>query len=234
MRKLGLVIAALALVAFVSGTAYAGPSAKFAADWADDDVTLAEIVNCTTVCNDSSSDAQIIAAELMATIKVPQGKELLIGVSGEARLLTFTQAKGKNKLGPESTSSEVHLNLAVRIADVDETDVCINALGSLAIPGEITFASRLQELTVDVAGFPDDPLGTVLVALKLDTVAAHHFNFLAIDLESGEYDIWACFSGEAITTVSDDDGLAEALVAIQKRIVTVQEVRAVNSDFVVE
>ena len=87
---------------------------------------------------------------------------------------------------------------------------------------------------MDVAGFADDPLGTVLVALELDTVAAHHFTFLAVNLDSGEYDIWACFSGDAITTVSDDDGLAEALVAIQKRIVTVQEVRAVNSDFVVE
>ena len=237
MRKLGLVIVALALVAFVSGTAYAGPSAKFAANWATDNVTLAEVVLSSTGGSDSSDPADVVAAELMATIKVPQKKELLIGVSGEARLITFTQAKGKNNAGIETTTSDVDLNLEVRIADSSLEDVCVDGTGEVAVPGAITFASRHQELKVGVAGF-DDVNGTVLVALKLDTVAAHHFNFLAVNLDSGEYKVWACFSGEAMTTVSNVGGIgggaASAFVAIQKRIVTVQEVRAVNSDFVVE
>ena len=225
MKKLGLVVTAAAMVAF-AGSAMAG-SAKFAADWADGEVVLASIVDCALVlCQDTSSDTEIRAAELMATIKVPQGKELLIGVSGEARLLTFTQAKGKFDGTVGSTSSEADLSLEVRIADSDELDVCVDQDGDLAIPGAITFASRFQELTVGTSVGDQD----VTVALKLETVAAHHFNFLAIDLPSGEYSVWGCFSGDAevITGGGDSGGLGSAVVAIQKRLVTVQEVRAVK------
>jgi hypothetical protein len=226
MKKLGLAVAATAMVAFAGG-ANAGPSAKFAADWASGEAVLASIVNCAAVlCVDSSSDAEIRAAELMATIKVPQHKELLIGVSGEARLLTFTQAKGKKDGTIGSTSSDADLSLEVRVAPVDEDDVCVDAEGELAVPGPITFASRHQELTVSTTAGDQD----VIVGLKLETVAAHHFNFIAVDLDSGEYNVWGCFSGDAsvITGGASSGGLGDAVVAIQKRIVTVQEVRAVS------
>ena len=73
MKKFGLAIAALAIGAFVSGQAMA-QSAKFAADWKINTVTLAEIVKGSGSTNDSSTPAEIRAAELMASIRVPQGK----------------------------------------------------------------------------------------------------------------------------------------------------------------
>ncbi len=230
MRKLGLAVVALALATFVSGPAYAGPSAKFAADWAADTVTLAEITVGEGEGTNSSTDAQIRAAELMATIKVPQGKELLIGVSGVANLITFTKVKGKNKAGEITAVAEATMDLEVRFAPIGTADVCVTDGGTVAIPGAITFASRKQTLSIEVDLLNDgmDTItGFVSVALELDTTAAHHFNFLAVDLDSGEYDIWACFSGEAFKDI-EPDALASAFVAVQQRIVTVQEVRAVK------
>lgn len=234
MKKFGLVIAALTFTtAFATNQAMA-QSAKFAADWATNTVTLAEIVGPGT---DTSGEAEVTAAELMASIKVPQGKELLIGVSGEASLVTFTEVKGRNNGPTVTASSEATMDLEVRFAPKGTQNVCWTKAGTLAVPGAITFASRKQTLALTVAGFEnaDSMIGEVTVALENDTTAAHHFNFLAVNLDSGEYDIWACFGGEAIVSLSDAelaDGLAR--VAIKKRIITVQEVRAVNSDFIVE
>ncbi len=230
MRKLGLAIVALALVAFVSGTAWAGPSAKFAADWAANTVTLAEMTIGEAEGTNSSTPAQIRAAELMATIKVPQGWELLIGVSGVANLITFTEVKGKNKEGEITAVAEATMDLEVRFAPTGTADVCVTEVGTVAIPGAITFASRKQTLSIEVdllAGGMDIITGFVTVALELDTTAAHHFNFLAVDLDIGDYDVWACFSGESFKDI-EPDSLASAFVAIQQRIVTVQQVRAVK------
>ena len=79
---------------------------------------------------------------------------------------------------------------------------------------------------MDVTGI-ETITGFVTVALENDTTAAHHFNFLAVDLDSGEYDIWACFSGEAFKDI-EPDATASAFVAVRQRIVTIQEVRAVK------
>lgn len=229
MRKLGLAIVALALTGFVSGNAQA-QSAKFAADWSANTVTLVEITVGEAEGTNSSTDVQIRAAELMATIKVPQGKELLIGVSGVANLITFTKVKGKNKAGEITAVAEATMDLEVRFAPTGTADVCVTDGGTVAIPGAITFASRKQTLSIEVDLLNDgmDTItGFVTVALELDTTAAHHFNFLAVDLDSGEYDIWACFSGEAFKDI-EPDALASSFVAVQQRIVTVQEVRAVK------
>ncbi len=233
MKKFGLVIAALAVGAFVSGQAMA-QSAKFAANWKTNTVTLAEITVGAGDGRNTSTSGQITAAELMATIKVPQGKELLIGVSGVANLITFTQVKGKNKDGVITAVAEATMDLEVRFAATGTDDVCNTAAGTVAVPGAITFASRIQTLSIDVnlevTGI-ETITGYVTVALENDTTAAHHFNFLAVDLDSGEYDVWACFSGEAFK-VTETESLARAFVAIQQRIVTVQEVRAVKDELI--
>ena len=225
MRKLGLVIAALALAGLVSSGAWA-QSAKFAADWAANRVVLAEIKV------DEATAETPVAEELMTTIKVPQGKELLIGVSGVANLVTFTAVKGKNKEGEITSSVEATMDLEVRFAPVGTANVCLNGLGTLAVPGAITFASRIQTLSVEtdlVVTGGETITGFVSVALELDTTTAHHFNFLGVDLDSGEYDVYACFTGEALRTLSDATlAKGSALVAIAHRIVTVQEVRAVR------
>lgn len=239
MNKLNF-ITSLILTAAFSSVAYAGPSAKFAADWETNNVTLAA-ANCNELTALVSCSDGTAAEELLATIKVPQKKELLIGVSGEARLITLTEAKGKSTDAVSSKSiADTDLFLEVRTASVDEANVCNTAPTpdnsiKIAAPGKITLASRYQELEIDVdlTGTVGDLVSAVTVGLTLDTVAAHHFNFVAPNLDSGEYKVYACFTGTASVT-ADIDGAAGAFVAIQKRMLTVQEVRAVNSDFVVE
>ena len=119
MRKFALAIATLALAGLVSSGAWA-QSAKFAADWAANRVVLAEIKV------DEATAETPVAEELMTTIKVPQGKELLIGVSGVANLVTFTAVKGKNKEGEITSSVEATMDLEVRFAPVGTVNVCLN------------------------------------------------------------------------------------------------------------
>lgn len=222
----------------VSGAAYAA-SAKFAADWADGTVDLAAI---SQVNNGTSGPGVLGSAELLASIHIPQNKEALIGVSGVANLITFTEAKGKNEGGEVTAEAEATMDLEVRLADSDfgatAGDICAGDYDHyVAAPGPLTFASRIQTLTVDVdldvAGSTTSGsiVGYVEVGLKNNTTAAHHFNFVAADLPSDTYDVVACFTGEAFATISGDaDGgsNANAAVAIQHRMLTVQEVRAVK------
>ena len=59
--------------------------------------------------------------------------------------------------------------------------------------------------------------------------AAHHFNFVAYDLVSDVYDVYACWTGEASGQVFDGEGNYEAIAAIKSRMLTVQAVRAVKT-----
>lgn len=246
--------AAAALTVGLSGAALAEPSAKFAADWSDQTV---ELVPLTALVGPDAGDGGTtiqpivgVGTELLAEIKAPKHKELLIGVSGVANLVTFTEAKGKNGGGTSTAIAEGAIDLAVRYGPDDDfanaAEVC--AGGTLAAPGGLTFASRRQELSVTVdLDVIDDPNnnnnlaqfldieGSVTVALGLDTTAAHHFNFVAADLEqSANYLVAACFTGRGELEVSSselDVNTARTMVAIQHRMVTVQQVRAVQGAF---
>mmetsp|Transcript_9040 Transcript_9040/g.19542 ORF Transcript_9040/g.19542 Transcript_9040/m.19542 type:complete len:102 (-) Transcript_9040:99-404(-) len=72
--------------------------------------------------------------------------------------------------------------------------------------------------------------GDLYVELELETTAAHHFNFIASgDLEESKlYNVVACFdiSGDTDTT---EGGEASGYVAIQKRMLTVQQVQAAQN-----
>ena len=237
MRKLGLVIAALALAGFISNGAWA-QSAKFAATWADD--ILSAKIN-TTVGNcvfagvfDGSSTGGagteaspcIGAKTEIAEIHVAQQKDLLIGVSGQIGIVTITQAKGKK--GSDATakaSGEVGMTVTLKDqVSGDEFDTA---------PGPVVFAARFQELTVSVSGTSTEDIH-VLVALTLKTTAAHHFNFLGVDLPQGTYDVIATFDLSAFAEANgfDADTFAEAEVILGPRVVTAQEVRAVKNSIV--
>lgn len=234
-----LLVSAAAALAFAASAAHAGPSAKFSANWAADTVTLVQLEQIGAGSNDCNvvdpGDICLGATEILATIKVPQQKELLIGVSGVANLVTFTQAKGKNGQGATTSVAEGTLMLEVKVGQ--SSDPCAD--GATAAPGPLTFASRRQELSVDVdltgydlEGYELLIEGDVTVALGLDTTATHHSNFVLADLEAGEYNVAACFNAtgfvENTGTDLDAETIARTKVAIANRIITVQEVRAVK------
>lgn len=62
------------------------------------------------------------------------------------------------------------------------------------------------------------------IELILDTMSAHHFNFVARDLSSGIHEISVLVEG-TITETTD----ADAMVGIGNGSLTVEEVKAVNS-----
>lgn len=227
MRKLGLVIVALALAGLVSSGAWA-QSAKFAATWSTDVKSIkAAIVSggsagCTGdgTGGGTSGDPCVLAVVELAQIHVPQQKELLIGISAQIGLITLTQAKGKKTEGTATfgeASAEGKVVVTVTLEDVDSGDIIATA------PGPVIFAKRLQELKVS-----SDIDTDVIVSLKLDTTAAHHFNFLGIDLPQGTYKVIATFDLSAFVAIVGDDAIAEAEVILGPRVVSAQEVRAVK------
>lgn len=234
MRKLGLAIAALALAGLVSSGAWA-QSAKFDATWSNDVIFVkAAIADPAVTATCTSSDGHtgagseanpcILAEALMATLHVAQQKDLLIGVSAQIGLITFTKAKGKG-------GSETQVGEALASAGVTVTLELRDAEGNLvqvAAPGPVIFALRLQELKVGVTFSSTEFLSTVTVSLLLDTTAAHHFNFLGVDLDQGVYDVVAVFNLSAFVAIVGEDAIAEAEVILGPRMVTAQEVRAVK------
>lgn len=244
-KLLGLAAVAALAIGFASSGAQA-QSSKFAAAYDKDGVVLAYAWECEPaagLCDQGNSGLGFAAH--MADIKAPQGKELLIGLSAVPILLTYTEAKGKNGEGFTTSVALAGVGMAVRYAHHDDLpaefsagDVCDE--GTTAEPGIVPLSIRLQALAVktdlqlvDGEGEPvpdRDIEGDVTVALALLTAASHHYNFLAPNLErSGNHAVAACFVGGTLADVLDGkDGKSFAIAALGKRILTVQEVRAIK------
>lgn len=199
------------------------PSAKFAAVWTDGATVVRSDADCDTetemFCEDlGSTDVGIT----IANIKVPQNKELLVGVSAQIELFTETVVRGKK--GSESRSLAAAAGGVVLEACNWDTNAC-----TTAAPGYITLNSREQELSAILGGIietctfdvqleviddvasgdatwdlDDCEVEQEEIALALTTMSAHHFNFVLPNMESGNYSIVATFDTSA-------DAVAEEL-----------------------
>lgn len=206
-------VLAIALTSLFSAQATAAPSAKFAATWTDTPA-LASVA----VIEDATADGVQVDSHsgyTLATIKVPQDKELMVGVSAEVGLLTYGSVKGNKGGGATSIAdSEAYVTVMAEPK---------NGGNSIpAAPGQIILSKRVQELTAtlggvlesctdsltvdtDGDGIADSTDGTIDVAtecvvtdeeiaLLQDTTAAHHFNFVLPNMPQGEYNIKAYFT----------------------------------------
>lgn len=243
MRR--LLTAAVAASVLLSASAMAAPSAKFAATY---DTT----VLTSTAIAGGVNEPPIIEVEL-ATIKVPQGKELVVGVSTQTAIFTETEVKGKKGGGGSATATGSVLGTVYACNVV--TEVCEEAK-----PGQIIFDGRVQILSATLGGVLDTCADTVVVdgqidvdtectadpeaiGLLLQTAGAHHYNFLLPNLDAGEYAIVALYTADSdASTINLDpaadcdgtecDNFAAATVVLGPRVVTVEEVRATNdADF---
>jgi len=137
-KKLVFVLTGICLLLFVTGPAMAGPpSAKFAATWTTEP-GLASVVAIT----DAGADQILVDSHTgytLATIKVPQDKELLVGVSAEIGLVTDTSVKGKNGGAARSIADgEAYVTgFAVPKGGGNSVE---------AAPGKIMLSKRVQEL----------------------------------------------------------------------------------------
>ncbi|MGB5716626.1 MAG: hypothetical protein WBN81_05975 [Gammaproteobacteria bacterium] len=226
MKKIAYAVAALGISTFAAGSAMAGASAKFAATWTDTPA-LASVA----VITDATVDTVVVDSKTgytLATIKVPQDKELLVGVSAEIGLVTYGSVKGKNGGSAK----------AIADAEAYVTVFAVPKAGGdtlTAAPGQIILSKRVQELSATLGGVIQectdgdtdfdgtadvDPDGTIDIAtecvvtdeeigLLQDTTAAHHFNFVLPNMNQGEYDIKAVFTTGARAEVDICDGVTD-------------------------
>jgi hypothetical protein len=261
-----LISIALASV-MLSASVLAGPSAKFAA-------TYGYGPSLSSVIDISGSEDVPLTLDArfgykMATIKVPQGKELLVGVSAEIGITTDTSLKGKNG-GAAKAIAGGGAAVVVVAFPVD------GFVGEAAEPGFVVLSARVQTLNARLGGviescedttggtdsedrnpgddgYIDTPDGVIDVkteclvtdeeiGLVLETLAAHHFNFVLPDMDAGEYNIvaffvtgaWGEIDIDETTFYEDDLGVANISASayanawIGKHMITVQQVRAVK------
>jgi hypothetical protein len=252
----------------IAGSAMA-QSSKFAATYDTDTVmvdahagpgiSLCGVFNGVTHC---AQNPPPVAEVDMAQLHVAQWKEILGTVSAQVELLTFTKVKGKNEGGTTTAIAEGTMRAGMIVAPEGESPDCAVAFGVydeggdnlFAPPGPVTFASRVQELSIavdldvvgSIPGYCDEQCiednlgieGSVTVALGLDTTAAHSFQFIAENLDSGDYDVVACYDLSAFAYVSgvdlDADSEAYSKVVLGPRIITAQEVRATKTGIIDE
>ncbi|MGP8305539.1 hypothetical protein [Vibrio sp. YIC-376] len=214
-----------------STSALAGPSAKFAAAW---DVKSPKYVSVAVIEN-ATTDTPVVLDRskgyLLTTMKVPQDKELLVGVSAEIGIVTDTSVKGKD--GGSARA------IAGGVAKVLVTATPVGGGESvIAAPGTITLSKRIQELSATLGGddvctdttggtdlndlnpgdegYTDTPDGTIDVLLECTvtdeeiglmqkTLASQHFNFVLPNMDAGEYEIRAHFVTKATAEVDIDE-----------------------------
>ena len=218
MRKIFLYCMAFALTLTLGfGSALAGPSSKFAAQ-----------VSSVALVPETANLAW--AKVLETTIKTPNKKDLLIGASFETGLYTKTLVKSSGGT-LDTSSATAGIKIKVLIDGVE------------ARPGEVIYDKRAQTLSAKLGGILEtcsDTNGDGIIAiltectfsdeeieLILDTMAAHHFNFVAANLGPGVHtvEVWAKIE----TLTSSIAGLADAKALVGKGSLTVEEVRATNS-----
>jgi hypothetical protein len=200
-------------------------SSKFAANVSD-----------ITLIPDSSSTAPPKTV-LRTVIKTPNKKDLLIGVSLETALFTQTQVKGRN--GTTDTSS-ASATLEVSVLLDGKPFNLTNLSG--AFPPKVVYDKRAQTLSATLGGviqscrdLNGDGVITVatecivtdeMIQLILDTMAAHHFNFVAANLSPGTHTLEVQV-GVGVDT-SFGAGSASATAGVGRGSLTVEEVRAIN------
>ena len=228
MKKITCTLAALGISAFAAEAAMAGASAKFAATYTD-----SPALSSVAVITDSTADAVVVDSKdgyTMATIKVPQDKELLVGVSAEISLGTYGSVKGKNG-GSAKAIADAEAYVTVFAIPKAGGDI------ATAAPGQIMLSKRVQELTATLGGVIQNCTDSITedtdgdgaadavdgtldieteclvtdeeIGLLQDTTAAHHFNFVLPNMNQGEYDIKAVFTTGARAEVNICDSATD-------------------------
>ncbi len=220
MKKLLAVSAAVAMLAALGITqASAQASSKFAA--VASDVALV-----------APTQSQGWTTVMSTWIKTPNKKDLLIGGSLETALYTETVVKSANR---EADTSTAGATLDVRLV--------VDGQPGYAYPEEVTYDKRVQTLTAKLGGElarctdtsgdgvidaeTECPL-TLEIGLILDTMAAHHYNFVAPNMEPG---VHRCEIQVRIDTQEAfTSGTARAWAAVGRGSFTIEEVRARNAE----
>ncbi len=167
---------------------------------------------------------------LGAKIHTGTQKDLLIGVSLETAIYTDTLVKSS---GGTKDTSNATAGIKIKVL-VD---------GNEAAPGAVTYDKRSQTLSATLGGYfanctdvNGDGITDLLtecsllpeeIQLILDTMAAHHFNFIISNLPAGDHTVEVLT--EIQSSTSSMTGSASAYATIGKGALTIEEIRATNA-----
>lgn len=214
------------------------------------------IVEISDLCDESpnvfESDLKLSQISSLGKIKIPQNKEILVTLSTQIDILTVNQATSKKPSGSTQYWGNIGGTSAYAGVVVELFANATDGTLTSCLPGKVTMASRAVELKNLIGGnvtyedcttegcttkIADVELASS-IGLAMDTAAAHSFQFLCVNMESDAYDVFARFSldakvedicdavlGGECGTIAD---FAAARVALNKRMLTVQEVRLAN------
>lgn len=253
MKKLLLFSLVFALTLTLGfGVALAGPSAKFTAS-----VSEIQLVPWDPTDPGDDNEAFGWATVLVAHIKTPNKADLLVGASFETALFTRTLVKGKNGSKDTSTADAKLLVRLVVTPAPEAESVCPSevvydrrvqtlsaVLGGVIETCEDTGTFSVVyadggwtcEETLDEGNPILDGVITVKcecdvldeeIELILDTMAAHHFNFVIQNLSSGDHTIEVQVKIETSGTKGEGD--YEAYAGVGRGSLTIEQVRATNS-----
>jgi hypothetical protein len=167
---------------------------------------------------------------LSTSLKTAQQKDLLIDVSLECGLYTFTKVKSKD-MTVDTANAMASIMVQVLVDGVP------------VYPSQVHFAKRTQELTAKLQGqlalVDSDGDGIVdfnelvvvdyeEISLLLETLSANSFNFVCMNLDSGVHTIEVQAKIEMDTLAQM--GEAEAKAMIGRGTVVVEEVRMIQDD----
>lgn len=255
MKKLFFLMVGVTLCVFIASTCFASPSAKFTAYVTDLVFSSTDSDSATLSANIKvgSKKDLLIGASLQTSIftktvvKGKSGESVMESATGKITVDIELWKDGVEVLGkvmPESViyDSRTQTLTAVLGGVVDSCEdtgtwhfedntgtldpndkICMETLydncddknsGSVSCPdGNVTIPCECY--------FTDEEIGLIL-----DTMGAHHFNFVAKDLEAGEYEVRIIVTG---STIDKDDDYNDATVAVGPGCLTVEEVRATNN-----
>jgi hypothetical protein len=211
-----LTMTAIAATGLLMSGVAAAQSAKFAATYTETpSLSVNAFATCSTTdgAQASCQDDASASGHTIAMIKVPQDKELLVGVSAEIGLTTFGAIKGKNG-GSGTAVADAEAAVSIHACPVGGGDC------KMAYPSGVKLSKRVQELSAKLGGVIKDCTFTAVldgettvdiseqcnltdeeIALMLSTTASHHFNFVLENLPQGDYEIKAMFSTAASADV---------------------------------
>lgn len=136
----------------------------------------------------------------------------------------------------KSTTDGDFSSSAMGTGSVDVTlslDATNGATCNIEPNSTITLKSEMRKLTVSGGGISvDDDQFWINVGIETNSIGAHHFEFLGVECEQGDYLLTADFDLTAIAEASGVDSNAEVIVTLGDRMITMQEVRAVKGSLV--
>ena len=194
------ILAAFAIASLIGPVAFAQSAGSFAGDISNVSlITLPVCSSGTTQAGSGNCASQSGSAVLHATIKMPNGKGLLIGGSLESSILTDTLTSGNGKSNTASATGSVIVTPIVCGSNMSLAQCEAQTTSPVPVyPSQVTYDERVQTLTTTLSGCVTTSVGGVpttncttpeSIDLLLSTMSANSFNFVAPSIGSDVYTV---------------------------------------------